>query len=137
MGLPCRQYLDGAEGILRFSPAMSVPGRCLQPRHRETSGMTFGQAITESLEARLPRVRRGAGKEWLSYSPGFAAASDWVWASAKRDAPKGCGGSAGCSAVHHHEDRRFVWSREAILMGWLASQTDMLGDDWGNHFRIF
>lgn len=127
------EYLDGGKanhkdfaGYVSWSPA-DVFNRA----YRETSGMTFGQAI-ESLKLGFRVARRGwNGKGmWLSYSPGFKSLpADRFWASANREYAKGCGGSADvlpCITMKTVDSS----GREAILMGWLASQTDMLSDDW-------
>lgn len=127
------EYLDGGkantpqyDGYVSWSPA-DVFNRA----YRETSGMTFGQAI-ESLKLGFRVARRGwNGKGmWLAYSPGAKSLpADKFWAGANREYAKGCGGSADvlpCITMKTVDSS----GREAILMGWLASQTDMLCDDW-------
>ena len=67
---------------------------------------------------------------WLAYSPGVKSLpADKFWAGANRDYAKENGGSAEVLPCITMKTIN-ASGREAILMGWLASQTDMLSDDW-------
>ncbi len=91
------------------------------------SGMSFGLAI-EALKLGKKVARAGwNGKGmWLSYSPGAPALPyDKFWSKANCEYAYENGGSA--------EVLPCITMKTAtgeILMGWLASQTDMLADDW-------
>lgn len=127
------EYLDGGQantpqydGYVSWSPK-DVFARA----YRETAGMNFGLAI-EALKLGFRVSRRGwNGKGmWLAYSPGVQSLpADKFWAGANRDYAKENGGSAEvlpCITMKTVNSS----GREAILMGWLASQTDMLSEDW-------
>lgn len=90
--------------------------------------MDFGQAIEELKSGK--RVSRSGwnGKGmWLSYSPGSPAlpAANF-WSPCNKAFAEQNGGTAEvlpCITMKTADGK--------ILMGWLASQTDMLSDDWG------
>jgi hypothetical protein len=89
--------------------------------------MTFGDAL-DSLK-KGARIRRAGwnGKDmWLAYSPGVKGLpAAKFWAGPNREYAVERGGAADvlpCITMR-------VATGE-ILMGWLASQTDMLADDW-------
>jgi len=90
--------------------------------------MNFGQAI-EALKAgkRVSRSGWNGKGMWLALSPGATALpAEKFWAGPNRDYALERGGTADvlpCITMR-------TATRE-ILMGWLASQTDMLADDWG------
>ena len=90
--------------------------------------MTFGMAI-EALKLGNRVARKGwNGKGmWLSYSPGtkaLPAKSFWSEANARYAAES----DSGCAEVLPCITMKTATGE--ILMGWLASQTDMLAEDW-------
>lgn len=128
------EYMDGGTpndarhiGYISWSPKAQFEGA-----YRETSGLTFGLAL-EALKMGHKVARSGwNGKGmWIALSPGSPAlpcSSFW-----SRPAAEWAFSQEGHSAevlpciimktINAH-------GREAILMGWLASQTDMLSEDW-------
>jgi hypothetical protein len=92
------------------------------------AGMDFGDAIRALKEGK--RVARSGwnGKGmWLAYSPGSQALpAERFWAGANREfAERRATGTADvlpCITMKTADEK--------ILMGWLASQTDMLAEDW-------
>ena len=126
------EYIDGGQantatykGYVSWSPK-DVFERAYKP----TEGMTFGLAL-EALKKGCKVARKGwNGKGmWLSLS-GDANLTRYVdedkfWSKNNSDFALAQGGSARvlpCITMKTADD--------AILMGWLASQTDMLSDDW-------
>lgn len=89
--------------------------------------MNIGQAI-QAIKSGERVAREGwNGKDmWLSYSPGHPALpADSFWSDANRGYAHSRGG--------HAEVLPCITMRTAtgeILMGWLASQTDLLAEDW-------
>lgn len=90
-------------------------------------GMDFGMALA-ALKQGLKVSRAGwNGKGmWLALSPGVKAlTADKFWAGPNREFAEANGGTAEvlpCITMKTADDK--------ILMGWLASQTDMLAEDW-------
>ena len=89
--------------------------------------MDFGEAIRALKTGK--RVWRdgwnGKGM-WLAHSPGNSALqANKFWAASNRQFAEANGGTAEVlpSITMKTADSK-------ILMGWLASQTDMLADDW-------
>jgi hypothetical protein len=126
------EYIDGGQantatykGYVSWSPK-DVFDRAYKP----TEGMTFGLAL-EALKKGCKVARKGwNGKGmWLSLS-GEANLTRYVdedkfWSKNNSDFALAQGGSARvlpCITMKTADD--------AILMGWLASQTDMLSEDW-------
>jgi len=124
------EYIDGGQpnhpdfaGYISWSPA-DVFARAYRP----VSGMTFGQAI-EAMK-RGDKVARAGwnGKGmWLSLS-GYCVRhipAGGFWSENNADFARSQGGQAKvlpCITMKTATDE--------ILMGWLASQTDMLAEDW-------
>ena len=89
--------------------------------------MNFGQAI-EALKAGKKVCRSGwNGKGmWLAYSPGAKdLPAERFWAGPNREYAKANGGKADVPPCITMKT-----ATGEILMGWLASQTDMLCEDW-------
>lgn len=90
-------------------------------------GMDFGDAL-RALQAghRVARAGWTGRGMWLSYSPGSKALpAENFWSKANREYATAIGGNA--------EVLPCITMKTAtgeILMGWLASQTDMLAHDW-------
>lgn len=131
------EYTDGGTpnvagfaGYVSWSPKAQFEGA-----YRKTSGLTFGLAI-EALKAgkRVARAGWNGKGMWLSLSSppsasGFALArtipADAFWSDNNRVFAEEQGGFATvlpCITMKTATDE--------ILMGWLASQTDMLAEDW-------
>ena len=126
------EYLDGGKantdlyaGYVSWSPA-----EVFNRAYRLTDGLTFGLAI-EALKAGHKVARAGwNGKGmWLSLSGDSVHAryvdQDKFWSKHNSDFAVQQGGAARvlpCITMKTADD--------AILMGWLASQTDMLAEDW-------
>jgi len=90
--------------------------------------MNFGQAI-EALKAgkRVSRSGWNGKGMWLALSPGATALpAEKFWAGPNRDYALERGGTADVLPCITMKT-----ATGEILMGWLASQTDMLADDWG------
>lgn len=89
--------------------------------------MNFGQAIEELKAGRKVRRAGWNGKGmWIALSPGTdALASDKFWAPPNREYAEQNGGTASVLPCITMKT-----ATGAILMGWLASQTDILGEDW-------
>lgn len=90
-------------------------------------GMNFGQAL-EKLKAgaRIARAGWNGKGMWLAYSPGAKAlpAANF-WAGQNRTYAEQRGGTADVLPCITMKT-----ATGEILMGWLASQTDMLAEDW-------
>lgn len=122
------EYLDGGEpnhaqheGYISWSPQAQF-----ENAYRETNGLTFGLAI-EALKKGLRVARAGwNGKGmWLVLVPGqknvnFSQGSPYYKA----------GLASGEILAHIDMYTTNAEGRRAMLPGWLASQTDMLSEDW-------
>lgn len=106
------------------------PKDIFEEAYREASGLTFGLAL-EALKKGLKVARAGwNGKGmWLSLSGplgGRAISHDKFWsrnnAAFAYDQPNSEANVLPCITMKTADD--------SILMGWLASQTDMLAEDW-------
>lgn len=128
------EYVDGGQantpnykGYVSWSPE-DVFDRA----YRQTTGMTFGLAL-EALKLGRTVARSGwNGKGmWLSLSCDGEreVAADNFWSPHNAQFARDNGGTAivlpsiTMKTTNAH-------GRVAILMGWLASQTDMLSNDW-------
>lgn len=127
------EYTDGGKpndsrhaGYISWSPKEQFDNA-----YRETSGMSFGLAL-EALKNGAKVYRAGwNGKDmWLSlssnamYGPREIAFENF-WSNNNSEYARNNGGSAvvlPCITMKT--------ATGEILMGWLASQTDMLADDW-------
>jgi hypothetical protein len=90
--------------------------------------MDFGEALRELKKGeRVSRAGWNGKGMWLAYSPGNKALlAEKFWAGPNREYAESIGG--------HAEVLPCITMKTAtgeVLMGWLASQTDMLADDWG------
>ncbi len=89
--------------------------------------MNFGQAIEAlKLGSRVARDGWNGKGMWLAYSPGSKALpADRFWAGANREYAAAHGGTADVLPCITMKT-----ATGEVLMGWLASQTDMLAEDW-------
>lgn len=123
------EYLDGGKpndtrhaGYISWSPAEQFDNA-----YRETTGLPFGLAI-EALKKGLKVARAGwNGRDmWLVLVPGTKEAQ------LREGTPyREALGQATCEILPHID----MWTvnaygRRAMLPGWIASQTDLLADDW-------
>jgi hypothetical protein len=123
------EYLDGGkanvsgyEGYVSWSPK-----DVFERAYRPLTGMTFGMAI-EALKKgyRVARTGWNGRDMWLAYSPGANnLPADKFWAGPNRDYAEQSGGTATVLPCITMKT-----ATGEILMGWLASQTDMLAEDW-------
>jgi hypothetical protein len=90
--------------------------------------LTFGQAIAElKLGRRVSRAGWNGKGMWLAFSPGHAELpAEKFWAGPNRDYANSKGGTADVLPCITMKT-----ATGEVLMGWLASQTDMLAEDWG------
>jgi hypothetical protein len=128
------EYLDGGKGNTdHYAGYVSwSPAEVFDRAYRKCNGMTFGQAI-EALKAGQKVARAGwNGKGmWLSLSgplEGRVINADDFWSENNRQWARQFGGAMVLPAITMKTVN--AHGREAILMGWLASQTDMLSEDW-------
>lgn len=123
------EYIDGgkANTDIYAGYVSWAPKDVFERAYRPTTGMNFGLAI-EALKAGHKVARAGwNGKGmWLVLVPGTPSAQlkpGTPYAEAL--------GLASCEILPHID----MWTvnasgRRAMLPGWLASQSDMLADDW-------
>ena len=131
------EYLDGGKANMpdRAGYVSWSPAGVFQRAYRPCTGMTFGLAI-EALRMgqRVARAGWNGKGMWLSLScnPGGDAAAgrreiafENFWSKNNSEFARSNGGSAivlPCITMKT--------ATGEILMGWLASQTDMLAEDW-------
>jgi|SRR5690554_1860050 len=123
------EYLDGGPAnTAAYDNYVSwSPKDVFERAYRPTIGMTFGAAI-EALKAGCRVARKGwNGKGmWLVLVPGT------LDAQLREGTPyHEALGQSSCEILPHID----MWTvnaegRRAMLPGWLASQTDMLSEDW-------
>ena len=128
------EYLDGGKantdlyaGYVSWSPA-----EVFHNAYGPTDGMTFGLAL-EALKQGKKVTRAGwNGKNmWLSLSgplEGRVIGADQFWSENNQQWARQFGGAMVLPCITMKTVN--ASGREAILMGWLASQTDMLSNDW-------
>ena len=131
------EYVDGGKandsrhaGYISWSPS-----DVFKRAYRSVEGMTFGLAI-EALKAGKKVARAGwNGKRmWIALQPGSTIGRDQARGGAAkhraeelhRDLPHD--GTEGVIEILPHIDMRAADG--SIVVGWLASQTDMLAEDW-------
>jgi len=126
------EYEDGGKpndarhtGYISWSPA-----DVFERSYRPTQGMTFGQAI-EALKAGKHVARKGwNGKSmYLWLKPAAVVKSDWCHDPLLKRLADDNGGeilALGTICMRTHDGT----GRRAVLTGWLASQSDMLLEDW-------
>lgn len=128
------EYHDGGQanhpqftGYISWSPK-----DVFERAYRPTTGMTFGDALVMLKSGKKVSRAGWNGKGmWLSLSgplEGRVIGADQFWSENNRQWARQFGGALVLPAI----TMKTVDStgREAILMGWLASQTDMLAEDW-------
>jgi hypothetical protein len=129
------EYLDGGkantaayEGYVSWSPK-----EVFEKAYGPTEGMTFGLAL-EALKRGHKVARRGwNGKGmWLSLSCDGSRMvhANNFWSKNNADFARQQEGEMAEVLPSITMKTTNAQGRVAILMGWLASQTDMLSDDW-------
>lgn len=111
-----------ADGYISWSPK-----DVFEAAYKASGEMSFGHALVAILQGhRVARAGWNGKGMWISYSPGaerLAAAN--FWSAANKQFAKDNGGEAQVLPCI-----TFKTADNKILMGWLASQTDMLANDW-------
>ena len=123
------EYLDGGKPNVegRSGYVSWSPKAVFDAAYRPINAMTFGLAI-EALKMGKKVARAGwNGKGmWLTLSPGAEdLPAEKFWAKHNREFAESNGGTATVSP--------YITMKTAdnkIQSGWLASQTDMLAEDW-------
>lgn len=122
------EYLDGGRpnvmghlGYISWSPA-----DVFDRNYRETVGLTFGAAI-EAMKVgqRVARAGWNGKGMWIAISPGrFSLPPERFWATQNQihAAENGPTDVLPCITMKT--------ATGEVLMGWLASQTDILAEDW-------
>lgn len=128
------EYIDGGKGNtdLYAGYVSWSPADVFDRAYRATSGMTFGLAL-EALKLGQKVARRGwNGKGmWLSLSCDGEreVPAENFWSPHNAQFARDNGGTAIVLPSITMKTTN-AQGRVAILMGWLASQTDMLSEDW-------
>ena len=128
------EYLDGGKGNtdLYAGYVSWSPAEVFNRAYRQTDGLTFGLAI-EALKAGHKVARRGwNGKGmWLSLSCDGEREipAENFWSPHNAQFARDNGGTAIVLPSITMKTTN-AQGRVAILMGWLASQTDRLSEDW-------
>lgn len=94
---------------------------------QESSGLTFGDAIRLLKQGKkLQRAGWNGKNMWIALSPGSSALpAENFWAGPNREFAEKNGGAADVLP-----NITMKTADNKILPGWLASQTDMLSEDW-------
>lgn len=123
------EYLDGGApntphyaGYVSWSPKAQADAA-----YRPTSGMSFGLAI-EALKkgARVARAGWNGKGMWLALTPGSVIPFE----AARSGACKAQAEAEGVASITILSHIDMCAADGSIVIGWLASQTDMLADDW-------
>lgn len=126
------EYTDGGKpnhpdfaGYISWSPK-----DVFERAYRRINGMTFGQAI-EAMKAGKKVARSGwNGKGmYLWLMPAATVKAEWCREPHLKEVAEANGGEIECLGtirMYTHDST----GRKAVLTGWLASQSDMLCDDW-------
>jgi hypothetical protein len=123
------EYSDGGKpnttlfaGYISWSPKEQFENAYI-----EVEGLSFGKAIDAiKLGARVQREGWNGKDMWIAYSPGSPSlAADAFWSPANKEYAISLGGLAPILPCI-----TFKTATGEILMGWLASQSDMLANDW-------
>ena len=123
------EYVDGGRanhpdhaGYISWSPK-----DVFERAYRPTSGLDFGDAL-RALKAgnRVARAGWNGKGMWLAHSPGcFGLPAEKFWSVHNREFAAANGGEATVLPCITMKT-----ATGEILMGWLASQSDMLAEDW-------
>lgn len=98
--------------------------------HKITENMNFGQAIEALKEGRKVARKGWNGRGmFLWLKPAATIKAEWCKDPELKAIVEANGGeilALGTICMYTHDST----GRKAILTGWLASQSDMLGEDW-------
>ncbi|MBN3777425.1 DUF2829 domain-containing protein [Burkholderia sp. Ac-20345] len=123
------EYVDGGPANTpHFAGYVSwSPKDVFERAYRSVAGLPFGHALELLKQGkRVARAGWNGKGMWLAYSPGSAALpAEKFWAGPNRDYAAANGGTADVLPCITMKT-----ATGEILMGWLASQTDMLAEDW-------
>lgn len=116
-----------APGLYDFNELMKLWFPMVRKEARPMTNLTFGQALELAQQGhRISRAGWNGKGMWVAYSPGAVGLpADKFWSPANRAFAAANGGSADvlpCLTMKTADGK--------ILMGWLASQSDMLALDW-------
>lgn len=119
------EYTDGGKpntnqyaGYVSWSPKEQADAA-----YRETSGLTFGLAVEAMKKgAKVTRAGWNGKGMWLVLDPGS------VVSEARDGSVYHKAGVTGSFTINPHIDMKTATGE--MQPGWLASQTDMLADDW-------
>lgn len=125
-----RQFAGGPGYRVRYEDGHESwsPAAAFEAAYRQTNGMTFGLAL-EALKKGMRVARKGwNGKGmWLALTPGSVIPPEAARSGACKAKVEAEGNEA--ITILPHIDMRAADG--SIVIGWLASQTDMLAEDWG------
>lgn len=97
---------------------------------RPCDGMTFGMAVEAMRRgAKVCRAGWNGKGMWIWLKPSATIKSEWCKDNMLKQAADGNGGEIlglGTICMYTHDST----GRKAVLTGWLASQSDMLSEDW-------
>ena len=106
------------------------PKDVFEDAYRPTSGMNFGLAIEAAKMGKRIARRGWNGKGmFLWLKPATTVKAEYCKDEMLKELVEANGGemlALGTICMYTHDST----GRKAILTGWLASQTDMLSDDW-------
>lgn len=119
------EYTDGGKpnhpdhaGYISWSPKEQFDNA-----YRKTDGLSFGMAVEAlKLGERVARSGWNGKGMWLVLDPGSIVSEARVGSAYHR------AGITGAFAINGHIDMKTATGE--MQPGWLASQTDMLADDW-------
>lgn len=123
------EYLDGgaANHPNHASYISWSPKDVFERSYRPTAGLTFGLAIEAAkLGRKIARAGWNGKGMWVCMGQGHPAlAADAFWNAHTREHAIKMGGTAKVQPYMIMKT-----AQEEIQMGWLASQSDMLAEDW-------
>lgn len=121
------EYTDGgAANVPGFSGYVSwSPAGVFERAYRPAVGLSFGSAI-EALKAghRVTRAGWNGKGMWLSLTPANVVPAENFWSAHNRAYAEQNGG---CAWVQPYITMK---TAQGMIVPWLASQSDMLSDDW-------
>lgn len=123
------QERDGREGYaVRYEDGYTSwsPQDVFEAAYQPTSAMSFGHALVAlKAGARVCRAGWNGKGMWIALQPGSLISAE----QARGGAAKGRADEGASEiAILPHLDMRAADG--SIVVGWLASQSDMLADDW-------
>lgn len=123
-------YTAGSSGYLVVYPdgyESWSPRSVFEEAYRLTTGLNFGLAVEAAKTGKkIARAGWNGKGMFVAYSPGTKALpAEGFWSPANREYAESVGGT-----VEVLPCLTMKTATGEILMGWLASQSDMLADDW-------